>query len=180
MQRQLGKGCSGGFSAPGVLRATQPLCDRRAGNSSTNPDGVGCGYADLCAAGLHICAGALEVAAKSPTGCAGAAPTSGLFFATRQGSTGCADCTLGTRTNPSVCSGCSCAQNCAPSGDTANDVWGCGTLGKNASNCGVLDGFSFDLCTSLPASWNCGTDSCHEASHVTKQAGGGGVLCCAD
>jgi hypothetical protein len=174
--------CSGGWSIPGMLGATDPQCGRVAGNSSPNPEGKTCSAADLCAAGFHICKGAGDVASRSPTGCGGAAPEPGLFFATRQGSTGCAVCTLGNETDPSICNGCSCAQGCAPSPITANDLFGCGSTGEVPyEDCGVLDRFSNNLCGQVGSPWNCGDDGCNEANRVTKtSAAGGGVLCCAD
>ncbi len=129
-----------------------------------------------------MCAGALDVAKKSPSGCSGAANTPGLFFATRQGSTGCAVCTLGMNPDPSQCTGCNCAQGCATNPTTANDVFGCGTLGSPPlAACGVLDRFSNNLCVDLGAPWSCGSDGCNEANAVTKPSpAGGGVLCCTD
>ncbi|HVY48446.1 MAG TPA: hypothetical protein VHB21_21305 [Minicystis sp.] len=172
--------CTGGFTVPGILQATTPHCGRMAGNSSPNIAGVGCGAADLCAEGFHVCRGADEVAQKSPTGCQGAAPAPDLFFATRQGSTGCATCALGTDTDPTTCNGCSCAMDCATNATTANDLFGCGSIGDTPSSCGVLDRFSNDLCGALNPVWQCGDDGCNEANDVTKDAGFGGVLCCAD
>jgi hypothetical protein len=174
-------GCSGGWTVPGIL-VSKPTCARLAGNSSANPKGTGCSTEDLCAAGFHVCAGAVEVAQKSPTGCKGAALAGALFFATRQGSTGCAICTLGQNSDPAACNGCNCAMGCAPNPTTANDVFGCGTLGQAPlAACGTLDRFSNDLCGALGAPWSCGNDGCNEANAVTKPApDGGGVLCCAD
>lgn len=166
---------------PGVLEATSTHCGRAAGNSSTNPSGAGCGALDLCAQGFHVCRTADEITLRSPTGCAGAAPGPNLFFATRQGSTGCAICALGTNTDPTQCNGCSCGMDCATSATTANDVFGCGSIGDPVSNCGPLDRFSNNLCGALGAPWQCGSDGCNEANNVTKSGPSrGGVLCCVD
>jgi putative metal-binding protein len=176
-------GCSGGFSVPGIVTAIGPECAFSAGNSGNNPKGVGCTVADLCAPGFHVCKSAADVKASSPTGCDGAAPVPGLFFATRQSSTGCELCALGDNVNPAVCNGCSCAQDCQQTSLTANDLFGCGSLGATVDTCGVLDRTSNDLCESLGPPWNCDSAAggCAEATVVTKSASaGGGVLCCAD
>jgi hypothetical protein len=173
--------CSGGWSVAGILKAPAPTCNFQAGNTSGNPKGVGCSAADLCAPGFHVCKGEGDVAFRSPTGCAGAADAPGLFFATRQGSTGCSICTLGTLTDPGICNGCSCGENCAASDLTANDLFGCGTLGGPISNCGILEVVSGNECHALSPSWDCGPDSCAESNGVVKlDPEGGGVLCCAD
>jgi hypothetical protein len=176
-------GCSGGFSVPGILMYTGPACARMAGNSSRNPRGTGCSVDDLCSVGFHVCLGASEVAYDSSTGCGEAASEAGLFFATRQGSTGCGVCTLGTTLDDSICNGASCVAGCAPTLKAANDVFGCGTLGSPMmAYCGVLNRFSNDLCSGLEGTpWDCGTDAYNEANFVTKSAPeSGGVLCCAD
>ncbi len=173
--------CSGGFGVPGML-FPQETCARAAGNTSANPSGKGCGATDLCALGFHVCNGPAEVAVDSPTGCAGAAPEPGLFFATRQSSTGCSICTLGNIADPAACTGCNCAKGCAPNPSTANDLFGCGSLGdKPYEPCGVLDRFSNNLCAALGEPWSCGSDGCNEANTVTKSGPThGGVLCCAN
>lgn len=177
-------GCSGGFAVPGVLGTTAPTCGFAAGNSGNNPGGIGCSAADLCAPGFHVCKGSAEVASRSPTGCVNAATSPGLFFATRQSSTGCGLCALGNGVDPAVCNGCSCAANCAQTSLTANDLFGCGSIGASATSCGVLDRFSNNLCGALGAPWSCGGpngNACDEANLVTKSASeGGGVLCCED
>lgn len=174
-------GCSGGFSVPGLLDAVTPTCGFAAGNSGGNPGGVGCSAADLCAPGFHICKGADDVQSRSPTGCNGAASGPNLFFATGQSSTGCGLCALGTGMNPAICNGCSCAGNCAQTLLTANDLFGCGSLGSEADGCGVLDRTSQDGCSALGAPWSCVGDGCDEANVVKKgSSAGGGVLCCRD
>jgi hypothetical protein len=173
-------GCSGGWSLPGVLSTLVPACARTSGNSSTNPSGTGCNVADLCAVGSHVCVAPDEVAARSATGCAGAATTPGLFFATRQSSNGCNQCALGANTDPAACDGQTCDPGCAQSSLTANDLYGCGSLGTSVSTCGALDLASGDQCGSLGAPWSC-PDGFGEANVVTKSTSdGGGVLCCAD
>jgi hypothetical protein len=148
------------------------------GNTSSNPSGNGCSVADLCAVGSHVCAGAAEVAARSPTGCSNAALVPGLFFATRQSGTGCAVCSLGTNTDPTTCTSASCAMGCLQTMATANDLFGCGSLGLADSNCGALTRTSGNLCFSLGAPWSC-QDDIGEALDVTKASSvGGGVLCC--
>jgi len=175
-------GCSGGWSIPGLLSDPKPACSYMSGNTSSNPTGSGCSAADLCAPGFHVCKGAGDVALRSVTGCVGAASAPGLFFATRQGSTGCGVCTLGMLVDLDLCSGCSCASGCAPNDTTANDLFGCGTLGAPpAGDCGVLDVSSWNACDALGAPWVCGGDGCNESNAVVKLGPqGGGVLCCAD
>jgi len=187
--------CSGGWSVPGITPdSVAPACGRQSGDDSDNPDGDGCASADLCAEGWHLCDGWEEVAAKSPTGCAGATPpgagNEAYFFAIKQASV-----------NGSVCE---------PAGsDGDNDVFGCGNLGNGMGGdkqCGPLDRV---LASTQPNScgwnqampplgpWECnggdGSDL-HEGANVTKKACGGtscsydgnpidtpdkgGVLCC--
>ncbi|MEP7120516.1 MAG: putative metal-binding motif-containing protein [Byssovorax sp.] len=177
-------GCSGGFSVPGLIGALASTCAHAAGNSGGNPSGAGCGAADLCAVGFHVCSSAADVAASSPTGCTGAAASPGLFFATSQSSTGCNACALGNDANPAVCTGCSCAPDCKQTALTTNDLYGCGSLGSSLSSCGGLDRASDNFCNALGPPWSCqvpGSAGCDEAAVVTKPgSAGGGVLCCAD
>ncbi len=127
-----------------------------------------------------MCATPAEVAASSSTGCAGAASAPGLFFATRQSSDGCNDCALGTNTDPTACNGQACVTGCAQTTLTANDLYGCGSLGVAVTSCSTLDLASGDQCGGLGAPWSC-PDSVGEANVVTKSSSdGGGVLCCAD
>ncbi len=120
-------GCSGAWDQPGVSPTTiVPTCGRAAGDDGTNKEGTGCSSADLCATGWHICDGWQEVAAKSPTGCAGSTPPDAapksLLFAVRQPSE-----------NNTVC---------GQPGDGFNDVFGCGNLGHGIApdkGCGPLD-----------------------------------------
>jgi len=189
-------GCAGAWDQPGVTPDTvKQTCGGQAGNDSDNAEGTGCSTLDLCGNGWHLCKGWQEVAAKSPTGCAGAvppdAPPKSLFFAMRQPSE-----------NGSVC---------GDWGDGLNDVFGCGNLGAGLGpdkNCGPLDRV---LASTQPGScgfneaepplgpWECvgGQDShLNEGALVTKQAckgdscsydgydvgtsDKGGVLCCHD
>jgi hypothetical protein len=188
--------CSGGWSQPGVTPLTvQPACGRKAGDDSDNPEGNGCASADLCADGFHICDGWEEVAALSPSGCAGATPPDAkpksLFFAMRQEST-----------NGSVCG--------AP-GAGNNDVFGCGNLGNGLGpdkSCGPLDrvlaSTQPDKCGFNEAEpplgpWECkggpGSDllegktvtkkgcpngSCQYDGYQVGSQDKGGVLCCRD
>jgi hypothetical protein len=163
-----------------VLSTLTPTCGGVSGNSSANPSGAGCSVADLCAPGSHVCLDPTEVAARSATGCTGAAPAPGLFFATRQSSDGCNDCALGTNTDPTVCNGAACVNGCAQTSLTANDLYGCGSLGFSVTSCSTLTVASGNLCGSLGAPWSC-TNSIAEANTVTKSGSdGGGVLCCTD
>jgi hypothetical protein len=154
--------CSGGWSVAGLATTTSPACARNAGNGSANPTGTGCNVADVCQLGWHVCASAVEVAAKSGgVGCAGAG-ISGMnaFFAVRQSGSGGAMCGAGT-----------------------NDLFGCGDVGiaPDAVTCAPLDRFSNDLCIALPGTWACGANSADEVNNVTKTSSeGGGVLCCRD
>lgn len=186
--------CSGGWSVPGVTPdSVAASCNRQAGDDSANPSGAGCASADLCATGWHLCDSWEEVAAKSPTGCAGAtpagAPSKSHFFAIRQPSV-----------NGSVC-------GAAGSGD--NDVFGCGNLGNGLGGdkqCGPLDrvlaSTQADSCgfnEAMPplGPWQCiggpGSDlhegatvtkkgcpntSCSYDGHPVSDADKGGVLCC--
>jgi hypothetical protein len=171
--------CSGGFQVPGLLGGLGPQCGLGGGNDGGNPAGAGCSAADLCAAGWHVCASAAEVAKLSPLGCDGAAPNmSPLFFATRQSGPGCGLCATGSSQSPD-CQTCSCGQGCLQTELTANDVFGCGSVGASPGDCGVLNRFSGNLCGALPAPWSCGSDGCDEAHEVIKTGSdAGGVLCC--
>ena len=155
--------CAGGWTIAGLgTTTTSPACGRMSGNGSANPNGEGCNVADLCQVGWHVCETAAAVGAKSGgSGCAGAGIVDqNAFFAVRQSGGGGAACGPGT-----------------------NDLFGCGDVGAppDAVTCAPLDRFSNDLCTSLPATWSCGTDGTNELDNVTKTASeGGGVLCCRD
>jgi hypothetical protein len=149
--------CSGGWSVPGILSTTTPVCDHNSGDDSNNTSGAGCSVADLCAPGWHVCASSSDFTLHSPAGCSGLAAASGLFFASRQSGPGSKNCGAG-----------------------ANDLFGCGTIGPAPSgNCSPFSQFSNDLCSSLGTPWSCGSDGFQEANNVTKASSAkGGVLCC--
>lgn len=188
--------CSGGWTVPGITPASVvPACGRQAGDDSGNPDGNGCASADLCADGWHICHGWGEVAAKSPSGCAGATPADAkpksLIFAISQPSE-----------NGSVC---------GKDGAGNNDVFGCGNLGTSLGadkGCGPLDrvlastqpdkcGFNEAepphgpwQCVGGPGSdllegetvtkKGCPSSSCQYDGYPVANQDKGGVLCCRD
>ncbi len=160
--------CAGGWSAPGVTGqdAWTPRCDRAAGNSGANLAGAGCGIADLCAEGWHVCGSPDEVAAASPSDCEGAVPHGhSMFFL--------------------IAAGASVQGVCSPDVTAANDLHGCGTLGQpELEGCEPLDRrFGFADCLRSEGGWQCGDASRHleEANLVTKLGPTlGGVLCCRD
>lgn len=173
-------GCSGGFRRPGLLFEEPPACGRLAGDDGPIPNGEGCGASDLCAEGWHVCRSADEVAAASPGGCDGVAGTEPAFFASRQSGPGCGVCARGGRTD---CSGGDCASDCAMTTLTANDLFGCGTLGDTPNpNCAPLDRFSNNLCSATTPPWECpGSSGYDEALFIVKNGPErGGVLCCRD
>ncbi|MEO6772853.1 MAG: hypothetical protein ABI467_07505 [Kofleriaceae bacterium] len=134
-----------------------PGCQTSGNNAPTS--GVACTAANLCAPSWHICTDAAEVAARLPMGqtCASGITTDD-FFATDQSSVGSGLC-----------------------GDTgANDLFGCGGLGKAATaSCAPLDVSSGNNCGSIGTAWSCGGSDTGERTGVIKpQLGGGGVLCC--
>ncbi|MDP3501933.1 MAG: hypothetical protein Q8S33_16465 [Myxococcales bacterium] len=187
-------GCSGAWSLPGITATTSAACNRAAGNTGTNREGLGCASADLCAVGWHPCRGKNEVGIKTNGSCADAtpasAPASSLFFAVVQNSANDTTCDTST---------------------SHNDVFGCGNLGillTPQKNCGPL---TRALASTQPGTcgfneaepslgpWQCvgGVQShLNEGAVVTKQgcpnttclSGGqpvgnsdkGGVLCCRD
>lgn len=153
--------CAGAWSIPG-LGITTPACDHAAGNSGANPTGKGCSVADLCQVGWRICETPAAVATKSGGGGCASSGIAGqsAFFAVRQSGSGNAACGPGT-----------------------NDLFGCGDVGDppDAATCAPLNRFSNNLCSALPPTWACGTNSADEQTHATKTAStGGGVLCCRD
>jgi len=189
-------GCAGAWDKPGITPdAVVQTCGGKGGDDGGKPEGAGCSTPDMCAKGWHVCNGWQDLAAKSPTGCAGATPPDAkpksLFFALRQNSK-----------NGSVCG--------AP-GSGFNDVFGCGNLGAGLGpdkSCGPLDRV---LASTQPDScgfneaepplgpWQClGEEDSHlnEGAVVTKKgctgqtcsydgspvgaSDKGGVLCCHD
>ena len=167
-------GCDGAWSIPGVVSATEPACDRAAGNDGTRSSGEGCAAADLCADGWHVCQDADEVSARGgDSACeAFAAPpdpegTTAFIYLSRQRATG---------DDPA----------CLPDGseEAIDDAWGCGTRGLEAPDCRPLDRhLALEVegggCESP---WSCGEDPRAEGQNVTKlePSQGGGVLCCSD
>jgi hypothetical protein len=162
-------GCAGGFSVPGVIGSPgpKPTCRLVAGDGSTNPNGLGCSAADLCATGWHLCRDGTDVVKSSPTGdCEGCvAAGEPRFFL--------------------VASGASPMGICAPDPTFANDLHGCGGLGQPESpECSPLTRrMGFADCIETGSIWACGgaDKNLQEAAWVTKTGPSlGGVLCCKD
>ena len=136
--------CGGAWDVPGIHNET-PACNREAGNTGVNMDGIGCNVTDLCAEGWHVCLGKDDVLYRSPSGCDhimdGA--QSPAFFLTRTSSTGAFDCSPDTIGSPT----------------TVNDIFGCGDLGCPATQatCFPLQKGSHDGCKALK---NKPTSSC--------------------
>lgn len=158
-------GCAGAFAQPGVVGSPAPACERQAGDTSVNPAGTGCGAADLCAAGWHLCRDAGDVARRSPSGCESCvAAGEPRFFL--------------------VAAGASTMGICSPDTEASNDLHGCGGLGQPESDaCAPLvRRMGFADCQATGA-WSCGTvaDSLREAAVVSKPGiTMGGALCCRD
>jgi hypothetical protein len=173
-----------------------PACNRGAGDDAFNAPGSGCNVADLCAPGWHVCIDANNVAAASPTGCAGAAPgPEPLLFLTRQSSTGCGICARGSETDPSLCQSGpdpSCNVDCLQSELVSNDLYGCGNYGgtDGSGTCAPLDRQSADQCGEIAAyGWSCSDPAdndplygglCESFLVTHDQPATGGVLCCRD
>lgn len=175
-------GCSGGWSIPGIARATTPACGRVAGDDSTNPNGDACSAADLCASGWHVCRHPAEVAAHSPDGCVGSHDAPSSFFVARQSGSGCGTCAVGTDASR-TCTAADCSTDCYPTDGQTNDVFGCGTIGNAPSaNCAPLDRFGDNDCRSLPTPWDCVASDDYNEALVLRKLGpaAGGVLCCVD
>jgi hypothetical protein len=82
--------------------------------------------------------------------------------------------------DPTACNGATCKAGCAQTALTANDLFGCGSVGTVVSTCATLDRASGDQCAALGPPWSC-PDPLGEANVVTKAGSdGGGVLCCSD
>jgi len=158
-------GCAGGFSQPGVIGSLKPSCALRAGDSSNNPTGVGCGAADLCDTGWHVCLDGPDVRSHSPTG-------------------DCEGCVLaGEPRFFLVATGATATGVCTSDRNTTNDLHGCGGLGQPESqDCPPLDRrMGFADCRETENIWSCGTASqgTEEAEVVIKSGPTlGGVLCC--
>ncbi|HXU83642.1 MAG TPA: hypothetical protein VN914_19750 [Polyangia bacterium] len=161
-------GCSGAWSMGGLLgpQARDPLCMRQGGNDGQNPWGDGCGVADLCAAGWHVCRDAADVRHSSPSGCESAVQSAEpRFFLTLAGA--------------------SPQGICAPDRNAANDLHGCGNFGQSESAaCEPLNRrMSYAECEASMGVWSCGGPGEHliEAALVSKTTSAlGGVLCCRD
>jgi len=161
-------GCSGAWSLGGLLsaEARAPACMREAGNDGRNPWGDGCGVADLCAAGWHVCRDANDVRRSSPSGCESAVDSvEPRFFL--------------------VLAGASAQGICSPDRSAANDLHGCGSLGQSeSSTCEPLNRrLTFAECQASMGIWSCGGPGEHliEAALVSKSESAlGGALCCRD
>jgi hypothetical protein len=175
--------CGGGFQVPGVL-SPSVACARNAGNDSDNPLGLGCSVEDLCGDGWHLCKSSAEVAASSPDGCAGVDSVANSFFITGQSSTGCLVCATGANLANPPCNGITCAMGCAQTDATANDVFGCGSIGSTLLDvCAPLSRSGNQHCEMLSADWFCGADpdpGYTEAKQVIHTSAVGGAVCCAD
>lgn len=161
--------CSGGFSEKGVLgvEALTPKCNRMSGNHwEGNPAGLGCGAADLCALGWHLCLGGQDLAQHSPTGdCEGTVGDGDTRFFL-------------------VATGASPQGVCYDDPLATNDLHGCGGRGQSEiAGCSPLFrrmGFTDCMASGV---WRCGSsqDFLNEATVVTKTGPEhGGVLCCKD
>ncbi len=164
-----------------ILRVTRTLRRWALFSLSSSVFLVACSRSSLSVGGNGATGSGGASTGSVPATTSSAASGPNLFFATRQSSTDCGLCALGTGMNPAICNGCSCAGNCAQTLLTANDLFGCGSLGSEADGCGVLDRTSQDGCSALGAPWSCVGDGCDEANVVKKgSSAGGGVLCCRD
>ncbi|MDX2022425.1 MAG: hypothetical protein SF187_19470 [Deltaproteobacteria bacterium] len=161
-------GCAGAWGRPGLtLEAVRDTwCDRGAGNTGTRVDGVGCGAADLCASGWHVCHGPVEVDRLSSSLCESIVAIGvSAFFAVAGGGGVGGDCAFGQA--------------------WANDVRGCGSIGHpEGDGCYPLDRrLEFSDCLATQGAWACGGAANHdqEVINVFKPTGDlGGVLCCRD
>jgi hypothetical protein len=162
-------GCAGAFDQMGVIGTPDllPTCDLQAGDTSANPEGMGCSAADLCAEHWHLCRNGSDVAQHSPTGdCESCVPAGEPRFFL-----------VGT--------GASSFGVCSPDPPEANDLHGCGWLGQPESDgCYPLSRrMGFADCLATQGVWDCGSelDSLQEAAVVTKRKSTlGGALCCRD
>jgi hypothetical protein len=153
--------CAGGWSISGILN-TAPQCNHLSGDDSTNPSGLGCSAADICAEGWHVCNTLAEIAAATSVGCNYSWDPDTFFVAAVSG----------------------------PGGDECNtdgtdDLFGCGSVGRMAAaSCDPLNRASGDKCQDLPSQWECPGGlfgSTTEAEDVKKNSAvAGGVLCCRD
>ena len=161
-------GCSGAWDQPGLSFDLARIlrCERLAGNNGMRASGRGCGAADLCAAGWHVCRGPIEVDRLSPSQCESVVGAGvSAFFAVAGGGSVGGDCAFG--------------QN------WVNDVRGCGTIGQAESEgCYPLDRrLDFTDCLASRGAWACGGAAQHDKEVVNvfkPTADLGGVLCCRD
>lgn len=164
-------GCSGAWDQPGltVESSQRPTCGRMAGNTGINAVGIGCGAADLCAIGWHICRGPIEVERLSPSQCESVvSPGVPAFFAVAGGGGAAGDCAAGQSGSRWI-----------------NDVRGCGTIGHAEGNgCYPLDRrMEFSDCLATQGAWACGGAAAHDQEVrlvVKPNTDLGGVLCCRD
>jgi hypothetical protein len=150
-------GCQGAWNQPGV--ATTPQCGRASGNDSTQPNGMGCSAADLCAPGWRICADAEAVADAIGGPCP--IVTDSEIWITQQ-----------TTNSMKLCLN-----------ETRNNIVGCGNIGEPAdSSCAPLDTLMLTTHCDMHPAWDCAMASDTEADNVTKSdpSSAGGVLCCLD
>ena len=154
--------CEGAWTVPGIFVDASAQCGRAAGNTGTASNGLGCGAADLCGVGWHVCRDRTDVLAHGGD-VANDVCTSGLqtggstFYATAQPSAGGNVCVMDTTKVDDVF-GC---------GDTSSVVNGCAPLVTSIGTFAPVSGFAF------------GTGA-NERATVTKGPGNGGVLCCRD
>lgn len=149
--------CAGGWMVPGMY-TNVPSCDRAGGDDGLEPAGAGCSVEDMCSEGWHVCSDRLDVMASGVADCNTEA-FGGAFFATGQSSMGGHTCSAGV-----------------------DDVFGCGDVGWDMLNgCAPLNRDSQNLCSALPAPWDCGPSNLQEADFVVKEGPEfGGVMCCRD
>ena len=159
--------CGGAWQIPGIHHDEGPACNRNSGNTSANPDAVGCNIEDLCAEGWHVCLGRDDVRTRSESGCDGILDNVNTnepwLFITRTSSTGNLNCdpdTVGVPLNQ-------------------NDIFGCGNFGCYAtgSDCDPLRLSSHDLCVALRDNCGCakqddGSVKCTEYSAGSSCYGG--------
>ena len=155
--------CAGAWSVPGLRVPSGPTCERRAGNDGALPNGSGCGGADLCQTGFHVCLDSGDARASGLATCAALLPhPEHAFFATRASGRGGGFCSDDAR--------------------AGNDLFGCSDLGYTTADCGVLSGWTDHKCKQLASTpWSCGADDDAEAQNVVKSGpANGGILCCRD
>jgi hypothetical protein len=167
--------CAGAWDYPGIVDLTPPLCGHSSGNDSQNPDGIGCGPADLCAIGWHVCSGAMDVQNHDDgSACTQLELVNDAIFVTRQ---------RGAPPNGI------CVSSAATGGDRppppppavpVDDVFGCGSIGIMVGDCAPL-ARKLSLPSDCPAPFDCGQSPDSEGNQVVKsRSDRGGVLCCRD